>query len=501
MHERRRRWGVVVGLMAALLLQACGVEQTPKVPVPVQTPRRPFTVGTTDRITATDPAAITDQASAIIAYNVFQRLTSSGANADDKPLDAAKDCLFDAQQVFTCVLNDGLTFSNGHALTSSDVKFSLERAIRLAVPNSSATQLSSIRKIETPDERTIRIFLNRVDNQIWFALASPAASIVDEEIYDPDQSRAVTDPVYGSGPFMINFFSDEELQLGRNPSYRGPTGAGVGGLTLKSYDSSSAVETAMAEHKVDVVWRGLSEAAQLRYANQVASRPEQNTDDGFGRLVLPGARVQELWWQPPSPNRANGDLRRAVSSALQEDRVSTSLVPLGLGAHVEAFDVGPAKDPKITWKQRIGLTLAYDPTVPDAADLANQIRGRLEDTGGLSVRLVKATPATSAESDLALVDRKAWSTTPLAWLQPYLDDPVQRSKVRQAENTYRATGVADAAAATAAITDLQERAATDLVILPITQSDEYVYLDAETRWSTSALAPGGHLALWGFTEE
>lgn len=498
MRDRARRLGVVT-LVVALLLSACGVEEEPDVPPPSESPKRPFTVGTTDRITATDPAAITDQASAVIAYNVFQRLMTTDVDGTPKP-DAARDCKVDAPQVYLCTLNQGLVFSNGHALTSSDVKFSLERALRLDVEHSSASQLSSIRKIETPDEVTVRIFLNRVDTQFGYALASPAASIVDEEIYDPDQTREVTDPVYGSGPFAVNFFSEEQLQLGRNASYTGPNGANLAGVTLRSYENSAEVETAMADHEVDVVWRGLSEAAQLRYANQVASRGEKNTVDGYGRVVLPGVRVQELWWRNGSELRSNTDLREVVSAALQEDRVSESLVPLGIEGHVRAFEVGPAKDKKVPWKERIGLTLAYDPTSPNAADVANTMRGRLEDTGGLSVRLVKSTPVTAVDSDLALVDRKAWTRTPIAWLQPYLDAPVQKSKVRTAENTLRAAGLGDAAGPTA-LTDLQELAADDLVILPITQTDEYVYLDAETRWSPDRLTPGGQLALWGFMEE
>ena len=64
--------------------------------------------------------------------------------------DAARDCLFTSATTYTCTLNKKLFFHNGHQLTSSDVKFSIERATRLNVAGSSASLLSSLRKIDTP---------------------------------------------------------------------------------------------------------------------------------------------------------------------------------------------------------------------------------------------------------------------------------------------------------------------------------------------------------------
>ena len=83
-------------------------------------------------------------------------------------------------------------FQNGHSLTSSDVKFCIQRALRLDVPGSSAPLLSTLRRIETPDPLTVRFVLSRVDTQFGWALASPAASIVDEQVYNSDEVRPKT---------------------------------------------------------------------------------------------------------------------------------------------------------------------------------------------------------------------------------------------------------------------------------------------------------------------
>ena len=87
------------------------------------------------------------------------------------------------------------------------MKFSIERATRLDVAGSSASLLSSLRRIETPDELTVRFVLSRVDTQFGWALASPAASIVDEQVYNADEVHEPEDPIVGSGPFAVAGFA------------------------------------------------------------------------------------------------------------------------------------------------------------------------------------------------------------------------------------------------------------------------------------------------------
>ena len=211
----RRRTRLVAAILAVTALLGCrtpGQEPSPTPTTPGATPR-PFTVLTTDPIRVADPAAITDAASTVLAYNVFQRLmTADPGHSAPKP-DAARDCLFTAPTTYTCTLNENLQFHNGHPLTSADVKFSIERATRLNVPGSSASLLSSLRRIETPDDLTIRFQLSRVDNQFGWALASPAASIVDEEVYDADRVQDPKSPVVGSGPFEVESLAPDQLRL------------------------------------------------------------------------------------------------------------------------------------------------------------------------------------------------------------------------------------------------------------------------------------------------
>jgi peptide/nickel transport system substrate-binding protein len=133
--------------------------------------------------------------------------------------------------------------------------------------------------------------------------------------------------------------------------------------------------------------------------------------------------------------------------------------------------------------------------MPNGQDLAAQIRSRLENTGGLSVQLRPG----DLNADLNLVDRKAWTSTALAWLQPYLDAPLPAvdSTVSSIENEFRAT--TDRATADRLLALLQKQAAVDLIMLPISQADEPLYLRRGVEMSGGSFGPGWQLGFFGIS--
>ena len=136
---------------------------------------------------------------------------------------------------------------------------------------------------------------------------------------------------------------------------------------------------------------------------------------------------------------------------------------------------GGRASPKVTWKNRINLTLGYDPTTPNAQDIAIQIRTRLENTGGLSVKLAPGDPGGRPRR---WSDRKAWTATGLAWLQPYVDAPlpaVRETMETTIVTTFRKT-TDDALGRRLLLGALQKQAAVDLcAAADQPESDEYVF--------------------------
>ena len=486
---------IVLLLTLALALAGCKMPGSSSGPSPSQTTPSapPFVVMSTDPMRVTDPAAVTDAGSTVMALNVFQRLMSADPGESALKPDAARDCIFTSSTTYTCTLNKKLLFHNGHPLTSSDVKFSIERAARLDVAGSSASLLSSLRRIETPDPMTVRFLLSRVDTQFGWALASPAASIVDRSVYDADEVRPPTASIVGSGPFSVVSFSERELQLTRNLTYVGRNPARNNQVTYRVAPDSASIEAAMQKKEVDVVWRGLNQAAVTRLLQQTGQNPKKLTADGFVLRMLTGVRVHQLVWTTSSPRRGDAALRAAIVSALQEDRTLDSVVPGGVPGHVRSFAAGGRGKPRVTWSNRLQIRMGYDPATPDSRDLATQIRTRLEDGGGMSVRLRPELTGV----DLQLLDRKAWTATAVAWLQPYLDAPLPRSRaaVSKLETAFSAaTTDADAARLLAA---LQRQAAADRVVVPVSQGDDYLFVRDGVDVDEHSFGPGWQLGLFG----
>ncbi|HEU0285987.1 MAG TPA: ABC transporter substrate-binding protein, partial [Nocardioidaceae bacterium] len=125
-------------------------------------------MGTTESVLALDPAGSYDLGSSTLQYAMYQQLLTVPPGTTKPEGDAAKSCEYTDPSTFQCTLRDGLTFSNGDPLTSSDVKFSIDRNIAIADPDGASGLLASVAKvnkdgtlavdpnaIETPDDTTV----------------------------------------------------------------------------------------------------------------------------------------------------------------------------------------------------------------------------------------------------------------------------------------------------------------------------------------------------------
>ena len=105
--------------------------------------------------------------------------------------------------------------------------------------------------------------------------------------------------------------------------------------------------------------------------------------------------------------------------------------------------------------------------------------------------------ARRADADLTLVDRKAFTATGLSWLQPYLAAPLPETAgiVNTLQLRYRSLTNEDEA--TGVLAALQRQARLDLVLIPLTQSDEYVSPATGSPSTLNSFGPGWQLGLFG----
>ena len=170
----------------------------------------------------------------IVADNVFDRLVKTEKGADGEsfiaPSLAESWDVSDDGRRYTFRLREGITFSNGSALTSSDVRYSFMRL--LTHPNAcnqdivegimGAGELSrgeseALAGFDIIDDLTFTITLEQPFEAFLACLSMPGASIMDEQTTEAAGDRFGTDPdaMVGTGPFIFQQWDRGEGMLFR----------------------------------------------------------------------------------------------------------------------------------------------------------------------------------------------------------------------------------------------------------------------------------------------
>src|SRR3954447_654149 len=146
-HSARGRLGLALGAFgaSALLLAGCaggggGTSSTGGGDASGE----PLIVGTTDKITSLDPAGSYDNGSFAVMNQIYPFLFNSKYGTADVTPDIAESGEFTSPTEYTVKLKEGLKFANGDDLTSSDVKFTFDRQIKIADPNGPASLLANL---------------------------------------------------------------------------------------------------------------------------------------------------------------------------------------------------------------------------------------------------------------------------------------------------------------------------------------------------------------------
>jgi peptide/nickel transport system substrate-binding protein len=145
-------------------------------------------VGTTDQFTATkeapaplDPAYAYDVGTWNILRQTVQTLMAQPKGEGDPVPDAAESCSFtdSGSERYACKLRDGLKFANGDPVTAQDVKYSIERALRIKASSGVSSLLNTIDTIETQGDREVIFHLKTADATFPYKLSTPVAGIVN----------------------------------------------------------------------------------------------------------------------------------------------------------------------------------------------------------------------------------------------------------------------------------------------------------------------------------
>lgn len=429
-----------VALVAASLSGCGAIKDAAEQSIDADCAKDELCLGTTEVVTAMDPAGSYDFGSWNMQYEIFQQLMTVPANGTE-PEDDAAHCEVNSPTKVTCELKPDLKFSNGNELTSSDVLFSFKRNIEIADPNGSSVLLGSIANgdakkpglapgaIKTPNDTTIVFKLNAPDTTFLKVLTTATTSIVDEETF-PAKKLQADDKVIGSGPYALaQYKPKEQTVLEANANYTGEKTPQSKTIFINSYGKSANLKTAIENGKVDVAWRTMSP----QELSDLEGNDELNVIEGEG------SEFRYWVWQFGTENGKNPAIRKAVAQIMDRQAIadraydgvvtpSYSIVAPGFPGQKDSFkeafpepDVDAAKktleDAGV--KTPVELTLGWNPDHygPNTVDEATELQNQLEDSGLFTIKSESA----EWEEYQTLYKQNAYDLFVLGWYPDILD--------------------------------------------------------------------------------
>ncbi|WP_426978749.1 ABC transporter substrate-binding protein [Pseudarthrobacter sp. O4] len=303
-----------------------------------------ITYGTTDKVVTLDPAGSYDAGSFMVMNQIYPFLMNSKPGTAEAVPDIAESASFTSPTEYTVKLKSGLKFANGHALTSSDVKYSIDRVVKINDDNGPASLLSNLASVEAQDDTTVVFTLKAGNDQVFpSVLGTNTGPIIDEEVFPADTLMSDDEIVKGkpfAGQYTIESYKKNELvSLKVNPDYQGLLGKPANdGATIKYYADSNNLKLDVQQGNIDVAGRTLTatDAADLEKDSKVTVHKG------------PGGELRYIVFNfdtmPFGAKTADADsakalaVRQAMANVVDRDAIASQVYK---GTYLPAYSVVP----------------------------------------------------------------------------------------------------------------------------------------------------------------
>jgi peptide/nickel transport system substrate-binding protein len=490
-----------------------------------------ITYGTTDKVVTLDPAGSYDAGSFMVMNQIYPFLMNSKPGSPEANPDIAESASFTNPTEYTVKLKPGLKFANGHALTSSDVKFSIDRVVKIADPNGPASLLANLKSVAAKDDSTVVFTLKAANDQVFpSVLGTNAGPIIDEEVFPANKIMGDDDIVKGkpfAGQYTIESYKKNELvSLKANPDYQGILGKPANdGANIKYYADSNNLKLDVQQGNIDVAGRSLTatDAADLEKDSKVKVHKGPGGELRyivFNFDTMPfGAKAADA-----DPKKALA-VRQAMADIVDRDAIATqvykgtylpaySVVPDGLPGAAQPLkemygdgngkpDVEKAKkafaDAGITGTVNIKLQYNPDHYGKSSGDEYAMVKEQLENSGLFKVDLQSTEWVTYSKARTA----DAYPVYQLGWFPDYSDADNYLTPFfipgNFLKNHYENPAVtdiikkqlvtADKTEREKLIGDVQTAVAKDLSTLPLLQGAQLMVAGADVKGVEQTLDP------------
>ena len=331
--ERRWRLGVLAGLVAIVVaIVGAGAGQSASGAT-----SGTIVAGTTDTVTNLDPAGNYDYGSSTLGYNVYEHLYDARNGARVVPSLATRCAPVGTVKTWRCALRRGVTFHDGSAFDSADVKHSFDRVIKINDPSGISSLLSNLRSVTTNGPNAVTFNLKKPQSTWPLILASGAGGIVPSS-YPADKLQANNQPQVGTGPYrIVRYTPGQQAVLERYDDYWSAPAKNES-LILRYYSKSSTMKLGLERGEIDMAFQTFTPTELVSLAENKNLTVFQGQGAAIRYIVM---NVQ----RPPFNNVA---VRRAVAYMIPRQSIASrvyrgtvkplfSMPPAGLPGHVDAF--------------------------------------------------------------------------------------------------------------------------------------------------------------------
>ena len=239
--------------------------------------------------------------------NVYEGLFKLTDDGKVEPLLATKYTMSDDGLTYTFTLRDGVKFHSGKALTSADVKSSIDRVTAADSQSARKSQLAVISGIATPDDKTVVISLTSRSISLPYNLSYIW-------IYGPGTKNYKT-AEDGTGPYTLGTWKrGSSLSLERSADYWGDKAKNKE-VVFDYFTDATALSNALVTNQVDVVTSIQSPDALTQFdgnKDYTISNGKSTTKEllAFNDKVAPFDKVE---------------VRKAVYSAIDTKKLLSSI--------------------------------------------------------------------------------------------------------------------------------------------------------------------------------
>jgi peptide/nickel transport system substrate-binding protein len=304
--------------------------------------------GTTDTVTNIDPAGNYDFGTKAVDFMIFDRLLDSGPGKNLAPHPSlATGCApAGSLKTWTCTLRKGVKFSNGDDFTSADVKFSFDRSIKIADPSGISSLFANLASVTTNGDYEVTFNLKDPEATWPNILTTPAAQIVDHNVYPADKLLPSTSPQVGTGPYVLSTYTPgQQAVLKPNPNYWGTQPAN-GGVIINYYTKSSTMKLALEKGEIDMAFETFTPTELVSLEKESGITVHQGSAAVIRYFVMDTNRA-------PTNNIA---VRKAIAYLMPRQTIASrvyhgqvkplySMVAAGLPGHIDAFATMYGKTP------------------------------------------------------------------------------------------------------------------------------------------------------------